>query len=118
MTVKEAIEKRRSIRSYTGISETAEQLEAILTAAYLSPVGRGNYQGMHLTVIKDDELLDEIDKNAAEMMGHPDMHPLYKAPTLIIVSGKIEGNENVMSANAGMIIHNMSLTHNDSQPVA
>jgi nitroreductase len=58
-------------------------------------------------VISDQKLLEQIDANAAEFFGNPQMHPLYGAPTLIVVSGTDEGN--VASGNAAMIVHNMAL---------
>lgn len=107
MELKEALNARKSIRSYDGEQITKEQLDHILTAAYEAPVGMGKYDSIHLTIITNKELLDEIDKNAAEFFGNPSAHPLYGAPMLIVVSSKDEGN--VASANVGIIIQNMAL---------
>lgn len=105
---------RKSVRSYTGEPVSDEELKAILKAAEAAPVGMGQYDDMHLTLIKNPEILSEIDKAAAELFGNPSMHPLYGAPLLILVSGKIEqGRENVVFSNAAMIIHNMALAATD-----
>ena len=107
MDVLQAMKVRKSVRSYTGEPVTKEQLDAILFAAEAAPVGMAKYELYQLTVITDQKLLAEIDANAAEFFGNPQMHPLYGAPTLIVVSGTDEGN--VASGNAAMIVHNMAL---------
>lgn len=107
MELKEAMNTRKSIRSYTGEPISKEQLDAILTAAYEAPIGGGRYNSIHLTVITDKELLDEIDRAGAEFFGNPSIHPLYGAPMLIVISSNSE--DNVASANVGIIIQNMSL---------
>lgn len=107
MELKQALNRRRSIRSYTGEPITEKQLDAVLEAAYEAPVGMGKYDSIHLTIITDKELLSEIDKNAAEFFGDPSSHPLYGAPMLIVISSNADGN--VASANVGIILQNMSL---------
>jgi nitroreductase len=107
MELSEALNRRRSIRSYTGQMADAAQLEAILAAAYEAPVGMGRYEGIHLTVVTRPSLLAAIDAAAARMFGNPDAHPLYGAPMLVVVSSDAEGN--VASANVAAVIQNMSL---------
>lgn len=107
MELKEALNKRKSVRSYTGELIDEKQLNAILTAAYEAPVGMGKYDSIHLTLITNKDLLNQIDQNAAEFFGNPQRHPLYGAPLLIVVSTNGEGN--VASANVGIIIQNMAL---------
>lgn len=111
MELKEALNKRKSIRSYTGETIDEKQLEAILTAAYEAPVGMGKYDSIHLTLITNKDLLNQIDVNAANFFGNPKLHPLYGAPLLIVVSSDGEGN--VASANVGIIIQNMALAATD-----
>ncbi|SDR64890.1 nitroreductase family protein [Parafannyhessea umbonata] len=107
MELSEALNRRRSIRSYTGQVVDPEQLEAILTAAYEAPIGMGRYESIHLTVVTRPSLLAAIDAAAARMFGNPDAHPLYGAPMLVVVSSDREGN--VASANVAAVIQNMSL---------
>lgn len=107
MELSEALNRRRSIRSYTGQVVDPEQLEAIMTAAYEAPIGMGRYEGIHLTVVTRPSLLAAIDAAAARMFGNPDAHPLYGAPMLVVVSSDQEGN--VASANVAAVIQNMSL---------
>ena len=107
MELSETLNRRRSIRSYTGQMADAAQLEAILAAAYEAPVGMGRYEGIHLTVVTRRSLLAAIDAAAARMFGKPDAHPLYGAPMLVVVSSDQGGN--VASANVAAVIQNMSL---------
>ena len=107
MELSEALNRRRSIRSYTGEVADPDQLEAILAAAYEAPIGMGRYEGIHLTVVTRPSLLAAIDAAAARMFGNPDAHPLYGAPMLVGVASDAEGN--VASANVAAVIQNMSL---------
>lgn len=111
MNTLEAICSRKSIRSYTGESITNEELNTILKAANASPVGMGQFESLHLTVITNKELLGKIEATTAAMFGKPDMHPLYDAPTLILVSSKKPAPmmENVAYSNAAIMVHNMAL---------
>lgn len=112
MNTMEAICARKSIRTYTGEQITPEELNTILKAANAAPVGMGQYESVHLTVITSKELLDKIDAAGAAMFGKPDIHPLYHAPMLILVSAKmptVESMKNVTYSNAAIIVQNMAL---------
>lgn len=112
MNTIEAICSRKSVRNYTGEQITAEQQNTILKAANAAPVGMGQYDGVHLTVITSKELLKKIDAAGAAMFGKPDIHPLYNAPMLILVSAKMppaEAMRNVTYSNAAIIVQNMVL---------
>lgn len=111
MNTMETICSRKAVRSYTGESITAEELDTILKAANASPAGMGQFESLHLTVITNKELLGKIEKVTAAMFGKPDMHPLYNAPTLILVSSKEPAPmmENVTYSNAAIMVHNMAL---------
>ncbi|MCR5666310.1 MAG: nitroreductase family protein [Eubacterium sp.] len=115
METKKLFQVRKSVRSYTG-NVTEEQIQEVLFAAQAAPVGMAKYETVHLTVIKDKALLDEIDQCAAKFFGNPSMHPLYGAPVLIVVSTTLDpqGNNNVAYANAAMIVHNMALAAIDN----
>lgn len=111
MNTMEAICSRKSVRNYTGEPVTAEELNVILKAANASPVGMGQFESLHLTVITRKELLDKIEKATAAMFGKPDLHPLYHAPMLILVSSRKPEpmRENVAYSNAAIMVHNMAL---------
>ena len=55
MNTMETICSRKTIRSYTGENITADELNVILKAANASPVGMGQYDSMHLTVITNED---------------------------------------------------------------
>ncbi len=102
---------RRSIRSYTGEQLTSEELATVLKAANASPIARGIYADVHLTVVQDAQLLVQIDRAGASFFGNPDIHPLFGAPTLIVVSSRKPqpGRENIAYSNAAIVLHNMCL---------
>ena len=106
-----ALFSRKSIRNYTGEKISEDKLKEILKAAKAAPVGMGKYDTVHLTVIENPELLQDIDAAAAKMFGNPDMHPLYGAPTFVVVSAKPENEtpNNVEFSNTAIMAHNMAL---------
>ena len=116
METLELLLSRRSIRSYTGEKVSKEVEQAVLKAGYAAPVGMGRYDGLHITVITDPGFLSDLDRAGAEMFGKPDIHPLYGAPELILVSvcpaGETIGN--VEYSNAAIVAHNMSLAADDA----
>ena len=116
METMELLCSRKSVRSYTGEKVSAEVLAAILKAGQASPVGMGRYDNMHLTLIESPALLQEIDAAAGAMFGDPSRHPLYGAPTLILISVKAAGTDigNVEYSNAAIAAHNMSLAAVDA----
>ncbi len=107
----ETIFKRKSVRNYTGQAISEEKLNIILKAADASPVGMKQYETLHLTVITNKEILLKIEKEAGTMFGKEDFHPLYGAPTLIIISSKKTAPHmaNVMYSNAAIMSHNIAL---------
>lgn len=114
MSIFDTLFSRKSVRSYTGEQITAEELEVILKSANAAPIGMGKYEDMHLTVIQNPEMLNKIDVAAAEMFGDPNRHPLYNAPTLILVSSRTSDPENkslgnIPYSNAAIVVHNMVL---------
>lgn len=108
MTTFKTLFSRASVRSYTGEPISSEELDMILKAANASPVGMGQYENLHLTVIKNKALLDRIDAAGAALFQMPDSHPLYGAPMMILVSHK-KGMENTTYSDAAIVVHNMAL---------
>lgn len=115
MNTMEAICSRKSIRSYTGEPVTAEELNTILKAANAAPVGMGQFDSLHLTIITNKALLDKLESATAAMFGKPDIHPLYNAPMLILVSSKEPAPmmANVAYSNAAIMVHTMALAATD-----
>lgn len=112
MNTIETICARKSVRTYTGEQITKEQLHTVLKAANAAPVGMGRYEDVHLTVVTNKNLLIKIDRAGADMFKKPDIHPLYGAPTLVLISAKMPTEktmENVTYSNAAIIAQNMAI---------
>ncbi|HHX13665.1 MAG TPA: nitroreductase [Clostridiales bacterium] len=110
MNMFDVLYSRKSVRSYTGRVPSEEQLKEILKAAWAAPVARARYADMHLTVIKDQRILSAVEENMGRIAGK-EVHPLYGAPLLILVSVKPKQKEIVNNeySSAAMIVHNMAL---------
>ena len=110
MEFMKTIAMRKSTRSYKSEQINDEALNTILTAGCAAPVGMGSYNGVHMTVIQNPDLLARISKAIANLIGNPKANPLYGAPTLVIVSGKPNDKAaNIEIANASCIVENMTL---------
>lgn len=111
----DTIYSRHTVRNYTGETITDEQLTNIVAAGNAAPVGRGKFEDAHMTVIRNKEFITEIDANGAKFFNNPDLHPLYNAPILIVVSERqVEGiSPNVMYSNGAIIAHSMILAATD-----
>lgn len=106
MDIQNIFDCRRSIRSFTGEPITEAQRKKLLHAANASPVGRGKYDSVHLTVITDKEMLAQVEKSAASLF-KVERAFLYGAPELILVS--TAAADNVGYSNAAIIAHDMAL---------
>lgn len=111
MNTLETIYSRRSIRNFSGKSITENELNEILKAAYAAPVGRAMYDTLHLTVISNKDLLGRWEKQMANAVGNPNLHPFYGAPTVILISSAMPAApmNNVNYSNAAIIVQNMAL---------
>lgn len=114
METLKTINSRKSVRSYTG-TLSDEALQTVLAAGLAAPIGMGKYEAMHMTVIRDSALLDELDKNAGTFFGDPARHPLYGAPCLILISTPVPDPAagNVAYSNAAVMTQNMTLAATD-----
>ena len=81
---------RKSVRSYKNTLSDAD-LQKILLAAQASPIGMGKYDTMHMTVVRNAELLQELDRNAAEFFGDSSKTPLYGPKGTARGAGKTSG---------------------------
>ncbi len=115
METLKAVANRQSCRKYTGEQITANELQIIIKAANAAPVGMKKYEEVKLTVIQNSQLLNKLDAAGAALFREPDQHPLYGAPTVILVSAKIQqGLPNSISyCNAACIVENMALAATD-----
>lgn len=107
MELETVLNIRKSIRSFTGEPASEAELNAVLRAANEAPVGMGKYGSVHLTVVRNKDILGELEKNTAAVFNADDRSFLYHAPELIIVSTAV--SDNVGYSNAAIIAHNMAL---------
>ena len=105
MELFDVINKRFSNRKFLEKQIGNEDLDRILKAGMQAPVGRGRYEDMHITVIQDKNLLDEINKLA-------DRSVFYNAPTLVIISAKDDGH-GLDRENSACVAMNMLLAATD-----
>lgn len=93
----ELLDQRRSHRAYKKIPLTDEQIDALVYAGISSP-SANNHQPWHFTVVKNQELLNEINQEACNNVMRlpeasrnarfvdPDFHIFYHAPAVIFIS--------------------------------
>lgn len=112
MNTRDTFTRRISCKGYKPEQITERELNILLQAANASPVGMGRFESVKLTVIQNKALLDEIDAEGAAFFGDPALHPLYGAPTMILVSAKADDMELAM-CNASCIIENMAIAAAD-----
>lgn len=107
MELTSILNTRKSVRSYTGEAVSEETRKKILHAANASPVGLAKYETLRLTVIKNKEILSELEQNTARIFKVENRSFLYGTPELILVS--TSATDNVGYSNAAIIAHDMSL---------
>ncbi len=95
---------RRSCRAYKEEQIKPEELDSILEAGQYAPTGRGT-QSPIIVVIQDADKLNEVERLNAAVMGNPDAHPFYGAPTLIVVFGDSESP--LGDADANLVLGNL-----------
>ena len=101
MNVFEAIEKRRSIRSYESTPVPEEKLEKILEAARLAP-SASNVQPRHFIVVTDKERRDTL---AAGMFARF----LKQAPVVIVACGDEKKSPKWYPIDVAIAVENMVL---------
>ena len=114
METLKAIAMRKSTRAFKAEQITDQKLNTIISAGCAAPVGMGAYETIHLTVLQNQNVMDEINTATAKAFGKPDLKPLYGAPTVVIVSStKNTQFPKIEYANAACIIENMLLAATD-----
>ena len=79
----DALLKRRSIKQYTDVQVTDEELEQIIKCGLYAPNGMGA-QAPVFVAVRDKQTRDLLAKLNADVMG-TDMDPFYGAPCVICV---------------------------------
>lgn len=89
---------RRSCRSYKEEQIQPQELDAILEAGQYAPTGMGK-QSPIIVVLQDPEKLAQVEKLNGAVMGNPDGHPFYGAPTVLVVFADASSPLGVSDAN-------------------
>lgn len=113
MEFSNVIRERRSCRAYTSQQITEEQLNALLEAAALAPVGMGRNDRELMRVVQNPDILNALNADFAASIGNVAACPTYNAPTVIFVLGRREDPDMMLGANAACIVENMSLAATD-----
>ena len=111
----ESMRLRYSCRDYKKQQISKEELEILLKAANVAPVALGNYNDVAITVIQNEEVIQEISNEAARVMSGLGSNPVYSAPTLLMISAMkgSEMPESVSYCNASCIAENIMLAATD-----
>lgn len=79
-----ALQTRRSIRSYTEQPVPDELLDQVLSAGLYAASGMNNQKAV-MVAVRDSETREKLRKMNAAVMGNPNMDPFYGAPCVIVV---------------------------------
>ena len=78
------LETRRSVRKYLPKQIADAELNAILEAGIYAPTAMGR-QSPKIVVLQKPEDVAELERMNAAVLGNPDSHPFYGAPTVLVV---------------------------------
>ena len=78
------LRERRSVRSFLPDPIPENILDAILEAGTWAATGL-NKQSPVMVVVRDRETIDYMERLNAAVMGNPEGHPFYGAPTVVVV---------------------------------
>lgn len=84
MDVLQALTQRRSCKVYTGECVDSDTLHKILAAGMNAPSGMGK-QSAKIVVLQAPEEIAALERMNAAILGNPDLHPFYGAPTVCVV---------------------------------
>ena len=111
MNTLDAINARHSTRGFSDKQISDADLEKILFAGGQAAVGGADFKSLKLYAVQDPELLKAIDESSAKM--RPGSHPLYGAPTLVVLASKESILKSIEFTNAGCVIQNMMVAAAD-----
>ena len=111
MNTLDAIKARHSTRAFTDKQISAEDLDTILFAGGQAAVGGADFKSLKIYAVQDPDLLKAIDETSAKL--RPGSHPLYGAPTLVVLATKESILPNIEFTNAGCVLQNMLLAATD-----
>ena len=98
------LQERRSCRSFLPKQVDEETLDAILTAATYAASGRGR-QSAKIVVLQKPEDIAALERMNAAVLGAPDAHPFFGAPTVCVVLADAEAGTAV--EDGALVIGNL-----------
>ena len=111
MNTLDAIKARHSTRAFSDRQISDADLDAILFAGGQAAVGGADFKSLKLIAVQDPALLRAIDEASAKR--RPGSHPLYGAPTLVVLASKQSILPSIEFTNAGCVIQNMMVAATD-----
>ena len=101
-----AMEERRSCRSFLPEQLKESDLEQILRAGTFAATGMGR-QSPKIVVLQNPEDIAALERMNAAVLGNPDAHPFYGAPTVCVVLAEAGAFTNV--EDGSLVIGNLML---------
>ncbi len=98
------LQERRSCRSFLPKQVDEETLDAILTAGTYAASGRGR-QSARIVVLQKPEDIAALERMNAAVLGAPDAHPFFGAPTVCVVLADAEAGTAV--EDGALVIGNL-----------
>ncbi|MCD7829610.1 MAG: nitroreductase family protein [Clostridiales bacterium] len=116
MQTLEAIAKRKSTRDFDPSRAVPDEVvDTIVKAGCQAPIGGNQRESLHLTVCRDQNILDEINQFTAAAMNMDKRDFFYGAPVVVFVSAaEKQMAPGVEYANAACVIENMLITATDA----
>lgn len=104
MDFEQTIYQRRAIRDYSEKSVSAADLQDIMAAGEAGPVGMGEYEKFHFTLLTDPNAIKQVEADSVS-------NPYYGAPAIIIISAQKTGSSvgPMECVSAGTMVENMAL---------
>ena len=104
--VLKAMEERRSCRSFLPEQLKEGDLEQILRAGTFAATGMGR-QSPKIVVLQNPEDIAALERMNAAVLGNPDAHPFYGAPTVCVVLAEAGAFTNV--EDGSLVMGNLML---------
>lgn len=104
--VLKAMEERRSCRSFLPEQLKEGDLEQILRAGTFAATGMGR-QSPKIVVLQNPEDIAALERMNAAVLGNPDGHPFYGAPTVCVVLAAADAFTNV--EDGSLVMGNLML---------
>lgn len=98
------LQERRSCRSFLPKQVDEETLDAILTSGTYAASGRGR-QSAKIVVLQKPEDIAALERMNAAVLGAPDAHPFFGAPTVCVVLADAEAGTAV--EDGALVIGNL-----------